>query len=401
MRKLAFLVLLAPALLLNACSSGGGGSDTPAENAPHPENWFATHGAQAKPAAPGYRECVVCHGTDFKGGNDVPSCFSCHSFNEAPPFTIHPPSWGDPYISHRAYAALHGTDACKACHGEDLHGEPPAPSCFSASFDGAACHPGGPQNVPHPLDGTFLNGTIHGPIAKEDLTVCQGCHGQPGGPGSNPRFNIGIFSAGGQGCENVNCHNGANPGTNLAHPADWGDFTGSPSHIHYPSQVGEVENISTACTLCHGVKLDGIGGVGPSCRECHTATPPVVFDNSGNPTNTPTGCVSCHNTPPDGLGPAGAVFPNLKGEHEAVGHTTLISDTPLNTCDRCHHGAGTGTVNHNNGVVDLNFSTNADPVDPIIAVRAGGNVTCTGTCHIVINNSDVPIKHTGFIWYQP
>ncbi|MGB5883509.1 MAG: hypothetical protein WBG28_05360, partial [Desulfobulbales bacterium] len=124
------------------------------------------------------------------------------------------------------------------------------------------------------MDGTYLEGTNHGPDAKADLTACQTCHGEPGGPGSNPRFNIGIYSVNGTGCEA--CH-----GANYAHPADW---AGPNNTFHYSAS-----NIQNACTLCHGAALDGVGGVGGSCLGCHDSTTVFTLD-----------CTFCHGYPPDG-----------------------------------------------------------------------------------------------------
>jgi predicted CxxxxCH...CXXCH cytochrome family protein len=194
----------------------------------------------------------------------------------APPDNqAHPASW---YTAHRpaASASLEYAD-CKSCHGADLLGSGSAPSCFSASFDGRSCHAGGP--VPHPMDGTFLSGTAHGPEAKADLTFCQTCHSDnpTGGPGSNPSFNVGIDSQGGTGCEA--CHP-----TNAAHPAVWAGPTADAFHY-------SAGNIQAACTLCHGTALDGGGVAGAiSCLDCHAAP----FDGTLD-------CAACHGTPPTGI----------------------------------------------------------------------------------------------------
>jgi hypothetical protein len=271
MRKLALLILLASALMWNGCSSSG--SDSPSDNEAHPTNWFSNHGPEAE-ANPGYIECTTCHGADLHGEGDAVSCYSCHSYSAAPPFTIHPASWTAPYTDHRAYAAINGYQSCKSCHGSNLQGYQVAPSCYSASYNGQSCHADGPQGAPHPLDGSYLRGSNHGPDAKANLTECQQCHGQPGGPGSNPRFNIGIVAAGNQGCEG--CH-----GVDYAHPAKW---AGPNNTFHYTAG-----SIQQACTLCHGVSLDGVGGVGVSCLGCHISTTTFALN-----------CAFCHVYPPDG-----------------------------------------------------------------------------------------------------
>jgi hypothetical protein len=210
----------------------------------------------------------------LRGSGDVVSCFSCHSYNTEPPFSFHPQNWTDPFIDHRGFAALNGTASCSSCHGQDLRGRQTAPSCFSAGFDGRSCHADGPQGVPHALDGTYLSGANHGPDAKADLTACQVCHGQSGGPGSNPRFNVGITSVGGNGCES--CH-----GTNYAHPPNW---AGPNPTFHYSAA-----NIQTSCTLCHGENLNNIDSIGVSCIGCHAQIEDFALD-----------CTFCHAYPPDG-----------------------------------------------------------------------------------------------------
>jgi len=299
MLKLPFFVLLASTLFLSACSSGG--SDSPSDSDAHPQSWFSTHEADAR-ANPGYTDCSKCHGIDLLGSGDAVSCYSCHSYNTEPPFTFHPPTWTDPFLNHRGFAAANGFDSCAACHGQELQGRSPAPSCFTASFNGMQCHADGPGQAPHPLDGTYLNGSNHGPDAKTDLTACQNCHGQPGGPGSNPKFNVGINSAGGNGCES--CH-----GTDYAHPQSW---AGPNATFHYSAG-----NIQNACTLCHGVNLDAVGGVGVSCLGCHAEA--VSFSLN---------CANCHGVPPDGSADLDVPIP--------VPHGNVANISLHDVCVVCH-----------------------------------------------------------------
>jgi hypothetical protein len=156
----------------------------------------------------------------------------------------------------------------------------------------------------HPLDGSYLDPGEHGPDAKADLTFCQGCHGEAGGPGDNPRFNGGSV---GVSCEDAACHD-----TNLAHPQDW---AGVNSTFHY--SAGKVQQ---ACTLCHGVDLDGVGGVGPSCLDCHDSPTTFTLD-----------CTYCHGYPPDGS-PDMATATGV--DHSEVA-TTVISFIH-GECTLCH-----------------------------------------------------------------
>lgn len=215
MRALIYSAFFLLALVMFGCSDGG--SDAPAPDAVHPPGWLTQHGPEAR-TSPDFAQCGLCHGTELRGQGNVPSC-------------------------------------------------------FSVSFNGQSCHAGGP-GAPHPLDGSYLSGAAHGPQAKQDLTVCQSCHGEPGGPGSNPRFNRGIVDAGGQGCES--CH-----GANLAHPSAW---AGPNNTFHYTAQ-----NIQQSCTLCHGAALNGVGAVGVSCLGCHDSVTSFTLD-----------CTFCHGYPPTG-----------------------------------------------------------------------------------------------------
>ena len=336
-------------LLLSAFGCSSGNSGAPSDRAPHPSDWLKTHPVDAL-AVVGFGGCIGCHGANLQGIGEAVSCFSCHSFNTTPPFTIHPagPSgWADPYVDHRGYAATNGFISCMRCHGKDLHGSIAAPSCYSTSFDGLNCHAAGPGQVPHPLDGSYLNSAKHGPDAKADLTVCQACHGEPGGPGSNPRFNIGILSAGGKGCEG--CHD-----ANYAHPTHW---AGPNNTFHYSAG-----NIQNACTLCHGVNLDGVGGVGVNCLNCHDSTTAFTLD-----------CTACHGYPPDGSAdfsvPTGVNHHNVSNVSLhlicVVCHGMKESDAGGNFSASANYllfDKTTDTIGyHWNGLIDMNSSPGYNP----------------------------------------
>jgi hypothetical protein len=106
--------------------------------------------------------------------------------------------------------------AAAGCHGNDP-GHQSSDSVLTVELkdfglDGGSVH--------HPIDDSFLNPANHGPAAKGQIAAltdgmldCQDCHAQPGGPGSNPRFNIGIAFTCSNGCEG--CHNDL-----TAHPSD-------------------------------------------------------------------------------------------------------------------------------------------------------------------------------------
>jgi len=381
-RRFALLLLLLLPLALIGCSSSN--SNAPTTNEPHPTAWLSEH-PDAALAVAGFADCTICHGANLKGSGETVSCYSCHSFNTTPPFVIHPVASADQwFIDHRDYATTNGATRCAKCHGADLHGSAAAPSCFSTSFDAFSCHSGGPGVAPHAQDGSYLSGSVHGPDAKSDLSVCQTCHGQIGDAGDNPQFNLGIISATNAGCEG--CHNDF-----TAHPS-----LGTRDNAHwYGATVTHADagNLSTTCTLCHGVNLGGLadGGVGPACSECHNQDPVV---NSSE-------CVSCHNLPPDGGGIVGAERPNRTGKHDHGGHGILFNSDPTQTCGRCHSGAGFGTDNHFDlsGPAVINFA-HPDAGDTISVISSDNvNTTCTGACHIQNGTLNIFYPHTNATWY--
>lgn len=369
-----FILLLLCLIPFTLAGCGGNNSGAPLDTAAHPASWLATHPAGAL-ATPGFADCVSCHGSDLAGIGGVPSCYSCHAFNTTPPFVVHPAAWSDTYSDHRIFAAANGFGDCVNCHGADLTGSVAAPSCFSTSFNSLGCHADGPTVVTHALDGSYLSGAVHGPNAEQDLTVCQSCHGEIGGPGSNPRFNIGIDSISSTGCEG--CH-----GTNYAHPATWGADPSATFH-------NAAGNIANACALCHGVDL--AGGVGVSCFNCHGASPAVY----------PTGCLSCHGTPPNAAAPVGDVSPNRSGQHGRIGHSQYISAVTSETCSRCHYGAGSGTAFHFDGTnpADVVFNHPDASDDISVVVSDGTNTTCTGSCHVTTPYGEALFMHNGATWY--
>jgi len=223
----------------------------------------------------------------------------------------HPVNW---LIAHRA-SFQQNSSQCRECHGTDLKGGITKVDCFNQSGLGQ-CHAGGhaPRIASHQIP--FTDGTVHGPIAKKDLSFCQSCHGTAGGPGSNPRFNVPIGSLV-HGCED--CHL-----PNTAHPTERGT-SGWNGH----SSAG---NMGNNCILCHGIDLTG--GVGPGCNTCHTALSPGTVPAVGT-------CVSCHSDPP------------VTGSH------TIHNALPevVTDCSSCHSSAGNGTPLHRDSTVNVVVAT--------------------------------------------
>jgi len=89
------------------------------------------------------------------------------------------------------------------------------------------------------------------------------------------------------------------------------------------------------CGTCHSVTGTSPVSAAPLCTTCHVASPLTALN-----------CTSCHASPPNGVAPAGAVYANIPGAHGT--HIALNSTgTPI-SCNTCHNGLGTGTLNHYN-----------------------------------------------------
>ncbi len=346
------------------CESSGchsPGTAHPTSALPDGQYWFGpdfTHADLGTPTG-----CTLCHGPNGSGIDSLgdpsvgPACTRCHTLNpidepsrctschgEAPVSTPLTPIYNldvdtfksEYHLAHRAllendpdgqscalchggsaghpadYRTTHDDDAaaniaqCQLCHGEDLRGIGAAVSCYN-------CHSGTYPFQLHPR--TYRAPEDHGPAAKTSIKSCQGCHGQSGGAGSNPRFNvpIGALEAG---CESSGCHS-----PNTAHPTSSAPdsvFWYGTTVTHF--QVGDVE---TSCTLCHGLNLGGVNGVGPACTQCHELPPAT----------NPTGCASCHGGPLIGepeVRPAPIPIPNVPAGH--LGHDAVSGGR----CWSCH-----------------------------------------------------------------
>lgn len=317
----------------------------------------AVHGPAAKADL---AACQVCHGTpgtiQFNGGTASTGCSAtgCHTAAGA-----HPTRWQGTNDNTPAFVSTHRnagkqSATCSICH-DFTEGrtapDPVAPSCFSSGFtnaDGSAtgCHPGGAV-APHAVP--FIDPAFHGPEAKADLTNCQPCHADPfdGGPGSNPRFNVGIGNLT-NGCED--CHT-----VGTAHPAPI--WSGATNNNH--KTAGKLD---TACALCHGATLNG--GAGPACSRCHTAGDPLVDIN----------CASCHGDPP-----GGDSRPNRDGSHSV--HNVLAKVT--GQCLACHNGFGTNSTQHydENDPANVSLITTYMAKTGTLAYDPASN-SCSGvSCH--------------------
>jgi len=386
--------------------------------------------------------CQDCHGTpgtiNFNGGSASTACSTCHTAAKA-----HPTDWQGPRtingvtITHRTSG--NRDVACAICHkttGAGTGPNPSAPSCFSASFANSGgqgtrpCHSGGPGTAPHALGNPWSDPIVgglafHGTTAKADLLYCQTCHGTP------PRS-----FGGGTGATTActDCH-----ATPEAHPTDWqGVRAISTASITHRTSG----NRTAACGVCHKTTGTGAGPnpSAPSCfsasytngdgqnRACHSGGPGQpnhsvpFFDNtahtqatiasftsncgschavtgtspvSGAPlctschTSDPRGvtnCTSCHVNPPNNA--ATTAYPNVAGAHKK--HLDLAPLGNTITCDTCHNGLGTNTLNHYNRaksrvppgdvafVAPFPYTTGTATFDNALAALTCRSVSCHG-----------------------
>jgi len=326
-----------PAGQLNTCHASGPPVPPPHATATAyslPEN----HGADARDSGDDNLSmanyCINCHGrptNDFSGGFVADpailnvatgNCSSCH-----PDATAHPTDWvraDNPSYFHSIVSSQTISGSCARCHSTAAPGPgvapfTTAPSCFSSSFQNAngttaTCHANGPGAPGHVLP--FTDPVLHGPVAKSDLTYCQGCHASVGGAGSNPRFNVPLGSLA-QGCET--CHN---PWT--AHPSGVDRWT-FDIDVNYPARRTHFgsSNVLAACKLCHDVEVGDSGGDAPACTGCHATTNPFTLD-----------CAACHGNPPGPSDPLTGVTPVDHGLVPLASHSQ---------CSRCHGASDDGT----------------------------------------------------------
>ncbi|HUK99221.1 MAG TPA: CxxxxCH/CxxCH domain-containing protein [Nitrospirota bacterium] len=186
--------------------------------------------------------------------------------------------------------------------------------------------------------------------AKTNIASCSECHGSD-------------FLGGISRVSCTSCHIGS---ATSVHPSSWG--TGTQLILNHAPYVAA--NNSTSCqnAYCHGSDLSGVTGSGPGCKTCHL--------NGAFPF-LPANCSSCHGNPP-----SGTVYPNIASAHNtATGHFAPMVALQ-DGCNTCHLGAGSGTVNHFNGIVDIQLMSSVYSAKSGTAVNnpdgSCSNVSCHG-----------------------
>ena len=370
-------------MLFTGCSSTNKESSFSPDTG-HAVGWALAdaHGTPAKTQSNGFASCQSCHGAAFSGGIVKISCFTCHGVNAPHPSA----SWRGAATTH-TNTNPDNASVCALCHtngaNSSIHPSPPAPSGTSPGcFNNTLCH----AAMGHPIGWSDAN--QHGVTAEQDFSACKTCHGT-------------TYQGGSAVTTCYQCHNG--PG--LDHPAPaWvvpdhktaalanitacqkchgSNYAGGGAHVacttchmenqtkvHMLAWYPDVQLNHRAYTLangtstcsnayCHGSNLTGIALSGPSCSTCHSW-----------PFTSGT-CGSCH-----GIPPAGTAFPDIAGRHAV--HAGLGSYIG---CDSCHAGAGSGTVKHQNGNVDVAINTVYNAESGTASFNAASATCANVSCH--------------------
>ena len=241
-----------PARLVCAECHGGkleGSLSRPSCTKCHADNWteyenshsFSRNGVKHgtklyQPAA----NCASCHGSDLKGQNNRPSCYSCHGAKWEQFSTTHTLDKGGKLHQTNLFTP---SGRCTICHGSDLKGSEVAPSCYS-------CHDnkwGSFSDIHTKARGGYQHGTkMYAPTSN-----CASCHGSDlRGSGNQPSC--------------YKCHDSlCTKSTHGRSRHGAAHASGSPAEY---------------CINCHGTDFRG-------------GTPPEA------PTRTANSCYQCHNGP--------------------------------------------------------------------------------------------------------
>ena len=199
-------------------------------------------------------------------------------------------------------AANANLESCTQCHGADYAGGISRVSCTS-------CHIGNQQSI-HPTQWGPLAFILHADYVKKSTNVtCANalCHGTK------------LDGVGGTGPSCTSCHMG---GVASMHPL-WG----TPTYATHGSYVKNNSNDTSGCAnaKCHGIKLDGAGGAGPSCTSCHMGGVASVHPAEWN------GKVFFHKTR---MG-----YSNYDSCRNIVCHGAALKGVPLSggSCYLCHN----------------------------------------------------------------
>lgn len=336
----------------------------------------AFHGLEAKKDL---GACQVCHGTPgtakFDGGSASTKCTTCHTAAKA-----HPTVWNKAaqvvfpgfVSSHRNAAKMDTT--CNLCHdftkGRTAP-DPAAPSCFSSSNNGVACHVNGPgqpnHSIPfttalhtgavqatfdtncsvcHATSGTSpsrapLCTTCHQAGSPLTQTNCTSCHAEP--PTGTTFPNIAGVHGKHDALANVTgtcaaCHEGSDSGS-LTHYDHANARTGHDALRIAPGEVkmGSVYNAAST-------RIAAFNSTTQTCTNvsCHGGIQTPAWPTSGSIlSNQESGCRACH-APGTAQG-----APDANSPYSGL-HTLHLNSSAGLQCVECHAmtNGSTGALNH-------------------------------------------------------
>jgi len=196
----------------------------------------------------GLADCSSCHGASLTGGTQSPSCKTCHATID-----VHKAGIVDPNSAnfHGKYPLVNGFTECKTCHGDNFQGGKNAVACTT-------CHSTITVHKTGVTDPNSAN--FHGKFLMANgwnISTCANCHG------SN-------FTGGTQSptCATANCHNSAQgpAACNTCH----GDFN-NPSQVSPPRDLNGNTSTSSPGVGAHVKHLAAFAnGIQLACSECHT-----------------------------------------------------------------------------------------------------------------------------------
>ena len=286
------VITVVMAFALAGCSDKNTEAVFDSDSGKHPAGWIVASTGGLHPAAykANQSSCFDCHGSAqdplSTGGTSRVSCFSA-SFNgiachpNGP--SGHPADWSTPG-SHGSSAkatpdASHGFASCTKCHGANYAGDT-GTSC-------KACH----TTAPHPAapwHGTTATGTTHTTTDQANATECSRCHA------GNTRLTTPGAVLQAAGCfNNTLCHG------QVGHPAGW---AATGHQIAAKAAAGASAGMDY-CRSCHGADFKG-GTTGASCFKCHTTSPhskpwlgstgATVHKHSSTDATNALACGRCH-----------------------------------------------------------------------------------------------------------
>lgn len=371
-------LLIGGTLLATLWGCSNSNSDAPTIlNGKHPANWYVDHRTAALERRD---QCRECHGTNELGGITKVSCFSASFNGQAchPNGPGHPAGWSAPTAhGFHAKALVAGSDGlayCQRCHGNLFDGGSAKKPC-------AACHGAA---APHPAK-PWRGGTYtHTTADPSNAATCALCH--TAGANLNPALQQGSYATGTPGCfNNTLCHG------QVGHPTNWGQPANHGSAVK--AKQSATAGFSS-CKNCHGNEF--AGGISQrSCFTCHGVNAPHApkpwrggyYTHTTTDTSNADVCADCH-TAGDNLTPGLKQMNYVTGTpgcfnntlcHGSAGHPTGW-DNPGQ-----HGGAAKATPGTTGG---FDYCRNCHGV----SFGGGAGQTCLGTCHGAGNMAPHPPK---------